>query len=108
MSVTASAVRTVPVAPSLISVTLTLAGKDGKILRSLMGALTRAERRAAIRRNGGNKASANRGRFLVKEIIDALDAQGVTRLDEEPITPPDQQANRAAGRRSGSMGGGRF
>lgn len=95
MSVTASAVRTVPVAPVLLSATLNLQGQDAKILRSMLGALTRAERRAAIRRNGGSKTSATRGRFLVKEIIDALDAQGVTRLDEEPITPPDQQLGRA-------------
>lgn len=96
MTVSVTASLTVPVAPSVISATITLEGHDAKVLRSMLGALTRKERREATRRNGGNKASGDRARFLVKELIDALDAQGVTRLDEEPITPPDQQADRRA------------
>lgn len=96
MTVSVTASLTVPVAPTLVSATITLEGHDARVLRSMLGALTRKERREATRRNGGNKSSADRARFLVKELIDALDAQGVTRLDEEPITPPDQQADRRA------------
>lgn len=99
MSVSVSAVKTVPVAQKLISATITLSGKDAQILRSMLGALTRAERRAATRRNGGSKESGDRARFLVKEINAALDAQGVTRLNEVPITPPDQAANRVVSTR---------
>jgi hypothetical protein len=96
MAVSVNASLTVPVAPRVISATITLEGHDAQVLRSMLGALTRAERRAATQRNGGSKESADRARFLVKEIIDALDAQGVTRLNEVPITPPDQQADRRA------------
>lgn len=96
MSVSVSAELTVPVAPAVLSATINLEGHDAQILRSMLGALTRKERRAATRRNGGSKESGDRARFLVKELIDALDAQGVTRLSEVPITPPDQQADRAA------------
>ena len=96
MAVSVNASLTVPVAPRIISATITLEGHDAQVLRSMLGALTRAERRAATQRNGGSKESGDRARFLVKEIIDALDAQGVTRLNEVPITPPDQQADRRA------------
>lgn len=90
MSVTVTAVKTVPVKQSVLSATISLSGEDAQILRSMLGALTRAERRAATRRNGGSKESGDRARFLVKEINAALDAQGVTRLSEVAITPPDQ------------------
>ncbi len=90
MSVTVSAVKVQPVAEKLISCSITLAGQDARIFRSLLGALTRDERRAAVRRNGGSKQSGDRARFLVKEIFTAMDAQGVKRLDEVAITPPDQ------------------
>lgn len=96
MAVTVTSQQTVPVAPKLISATITLDGHDAQVLRSMLGALTRKERREATGRNGGNKDSQNRARFLVKELIDAMDAQGVTRLNEVPITPPDQQAQRRA------------
>lgn len=96
MAVTVSTKRTVPVAPTLIEASITLKGHDAQVLRSMLGGLTRAERRASTRRNGGSKESGDRARFLVKELIDALDAQGVVRLSEVPITPPDQQAQRAA------------
>lgn len=96
MTVSVTSQQTVPVAPTLISATITLQGHDARVLRSMLGALTRKERRAATRRNGGNKDSGDRARFLVKELIDAMDAQGVTRLDEVPIEPPDQQADRRA------------
>jgi hypothetical protein len=96
MAVSVNASLTVPVAPKVISATITLEGHDAQVLRSMLGALTRAERRAATQRNGGSKESGDRARFLVKELIDALDAQGVTRLNEVPITPPDQQADRRA------------
>lgn len=98
MAVTVSSKKTVPVAPTLISASIELSGHDAQVLRSMLGGLTRAERRAATGRNGGNKASQNRARFLVKEIIDALDAQGVVRLSEVPITPPDQQLTRRQAR----------
>ena len=103
MSVSVTAVKTVPVAQKIISATITLGGKDAQILRSMLGALTRAERRAATRRNGGSKESGDRARFLVKEINAALDAQGVTRLSEVEITPPDQALNKASGQRSGAV-----
>lgn len=96
MSVTVIAKKTVPVAPAIIEASIVLKGHDAQVLRSMLGALTRKERREATGRNGGNKASQDRARFLVKEVIDALDAQGVTRLSEIPITPPDRQAERAA------------
>jgi hypothetical protein len=96
MPVSVSSTRIAPVAPKLINVTLLLQGHDAQVLRSMLGGLTRAERRAATRRNGGSKESGDRARFLVKEIIDAFDAQGATRLGEVEITPPDQQAQRAA------------
>ncbi len=96
MSITVKSIKTVPVAQSLISVSLTLKGHDAQVLRSMLGGLTRAERRAATRRNGGNKASGDRARFLVKEILDGFDAQGATRLNEVAITPPDQQLTRRA------------
>lgn len=102
MSVSVSSVKVAPVAAKLVSATITLTGKDAQILRSMLGALTRAERRAAVQRNGGNKQSADRGRFLVKEINAALDAQGVTRLSEVAVTPPDQAKNKAMGLRSGA------
>jgi hypothetical protein len=98
MSVSVTASLTRPVKASIISATITLEGHDAQVLRSMLGALTREERREATGRNGGNKTSQDRARFLVKEIIDALDAQGVTRLEEVSITPPDQQAQRAARR----------
>lgn len=101
MSVTVSAVKTVPVAQKLISATITLNGKDAQILRSLLGGLSRKERREAVKRNGGNQASADRSRFLVTEIFKGMDAQGVTRLNEVPITPPDQAKNKAMGLPSG-------
>lgn len=94
MSVIVTAQTVAPRPPEVLSATITLEGHDARVLRSMLGALTRAERRAATRRNGGSKESGDRARFLVKELIDALDAQGVTRLDEVPITPPDQQLQR--------------
>ena len=103
MSVSVTAVKTVPVKAELIKATITLSGKDAQILRSMLGGLTRAERRAATGRNGGNKASQDRARFLVKEINAALDAQGVERLSEVAITPPDQAKNKAMGLRSGAV-----
>lgn len=103
MSVSVTAVKTVPAAQKLISAAITLGGKDAQIFRSLLGALTRKERREAVKRNGGNQASADRARFLVKEIFTAMDAQGVTRLDEVAITPPDQAKNKASGQRSGAV-----
>lgn len=106
MTVTVSSKKTVPVKAALISATIELNGYDAQVLRSMLGGLTRAERRAATRRNGGSKAAGDRARFLVKELIDALDAQGVERLNEVAITPPDQKANKAAGKRSGYVGNG--
>lgn len=94
IQVTATLPPPAPVSP--IEVTLTLKGHDAQVLRSMLGALTRAERRAATRRNGGSKDSGDRARFLVKELIDAMDAAGCPRLSEVPITPPDQQAERRA------------
>lgn len=102
MSVSVSSYKVAPVAAKLVSATITLTGYDAQVLRSMLGGLTRKERRAATGRNGGNKASENRARFLVKEINAALDAQGVSRLNEVAITPPDQAKNKAAGLRSGA------
>lgn len=67
------------------SFTLTLTGKDAQILRSMLGGLRRKVRREAVKSNGGNKDSANRARFLVKEIIKAMDDEGITRLNEVPV-----------------------
>lgn len=68
------------------SVTMTLSPGDAKVLRTMLGGLRRKVRREAVKANGGGKDSANRARFLVKEIIDAFEAQGITRLDEVPVT----------------------
>lgn len=90
MSVTVSSTKIAPVAAKLVSASIALSGYDAQVLRSMLGGLSRKTRRESTASNGGNKASANRARFLVKEIIDALDKQGVTRLSEVPVTPPDQ------------------
>lgn len=86
MSVSVSAIRPAVVVPPPSSVTLTLSGEDARILRTMLGGLRRKTRREAVKQNGGNKASANRARFLVKEIIDAFDAEGAVRLTEVPVT----------------------
>lgn len=101
MSVSVTAKKTVPVQAQILSATITLTGKDAQVLRSMLGGLSRKTRREAVKGNGGNQASADRARFLVKEINAALDAQGVTRLSEVPITPPDQAKNKAMGLPSG-------
>lgn len=61
--------------PSLITIELDL--EDATVLRLMLGGLKRAERRAATRSNGGTKTQADRARYLVKEIIDALSAEGI-------------------------------
>lgn len=96
MTVTVGSKKTVPVKAQILEVTFTLKGYDAQVFRSMLGGLSRAERRASTRRNGGSKASGDRARFLVKEIIDAMDKEGVVRLSEVAITPPDQQLTRAA------------
>lgn len=102
MAVSVTSNKIPAVAAQLISVKLELSGYDAQVLRSMLGGLTRAERRAATQRNGGSKASGNRARFLVKELNAAMDAQGVIRLAEVSITPPDQAKNKAEGRTSGA------
>lgn len=103
MTVSVSANVVPPSKPIILDATISLSGYDLQVLRSMLGGLSRAERRAATRRNGGSKAAGDRARFLVKELIDAIDAQvgGDGRLTEVPVTPPDQKANKEAGLPSG-------
>lgn len=96
MSLKVTATLPPPAPTSPIEVTINLKGHDAQVLRSMLGGLTRKERREATRRNGGSKESGDRARFLVKELIDAMDAAKCPRLSEVPITPPDQQAQRRA------------
>lgn len=102
MAVTVTANRPAVVVPPPTSVTITLDIGDAKVLRTMLGGLRRKVRREAVKQNGGNKASANRARHLTKELIDAMDAVGATRLDEVPVSTT---APSITGSQEGAEGG---
>jgi hypothetical protein len=68
---------TTRIIPVVEGVTITLDQADARILRMLLGGTHREERRTAVKRNGGTVEDQDRGRFLVKEIIDAIDAKAL-------------------------------
>lgn len=86
MAIKLSAVRPSVVLPPPSSVTLELDLSDATVLRLMLGGLKRAERCAATKANGGTQEQASRARYLVKEIIDALSAEGIV----PPPTPSVQ------------------
>jgi len=76
--------RAAPVVPPPSEVVISLDPADATVLRTMLGGLKRAERRAAVEANGGDKEMADRARHLVKEIIDAMSAQGINPPGGEP------------------------
>lgn len=79
-----TATRAVPVVPPPSEVVISLDPADATVLRTMLGGLKRDERRAAVQANGGDKEMADRARHLVKEIIDAMSAQGINPPGGEP------------------------
>lgn len=82
-------VREVVVVPPPSEVIISLGPDDAVTLRTMLGGLKRDARRAAVKANGGDKVMADRARHLVKEIIDALSAQGINPPDGASSGLPD-------------------